>query len=321
VPKALKIVAALMVAVASAAIGWFGVKWWQDSQTSADPGPSLSPSPTTSEIAYVTLTFDADALRAEASAIIPRPVCGEEWVGTAASANGVTLSATAGLEDVDGNDQLVISAGFGLEGDDPIAFVSAEADYIVTRNGVVVSPDWGAEYVPAYFVAATSSETPAGASVSLSGPTLCDVADELAAIWADVDFETATAEDIAAAQALSDAFNAQNASLPSGEYKIYAVAPVTLGETAAIARALSDEGVANIGTLSYSIGNSPLGADERIVPYCTDETDANGDVVVRNCDVPADVLLEVLTRDVPAAYVVEGDTALAVSEPVTIVVE
>ena len=31
VPKALKIVAAVMVALASATIGWFGVKWYQDS--------------------------------------------------------------------------------------------------------------------------------------------------------------------------------------------------------------------------------------------------------------------------------------------------
>ena len=43
-------------------------------------------------------------------------------------------------------------------------------------------------------------------------------------------------------------------------------------------------------------------------------------VVARNCDVPADVLQDVLARDVPAAYVVTAAPALAVSEPVTITV-
>ena len=49
-----------------------------------------------------------------------------------------------------------------------------------------------------------------------------------------------------------------------------------LGEAAAIARALSEEGVNDIGTLTYSIGDSPLGQDPRLDTYCTDETNAAG---------------------------------------------
>ena len=320
-PKALKIVAALMVALASAAIGWFGVKWYQDSRPIAAPSNTASPSPTASDIEYVRLTFSVDAVTQEVEGLLPRPECGAEWSGESTAANGVTLQLTAGLETTGDGDHITISSSFVPAGADPVAFLGAEGDYIVTRDGVVVSPDWGAEYVPQYYVVSQGTETAAGDGVTLTGPTLCDVADELAEIWANVDFATASDEDIAAAQAASDAFNEAHASLAPGEYKIYAVAPVMLGEPAAIARALSGEGITNIGTLSYSIGDSPLGDDERIADYCEDERDAAGNVVARNCNVPSEVLEEVLARDVPAAYVVDGAPALAVSEPITIVVE
>lgn len=320
-PKALKIAAALMVALASATIGWFGVKWWQDSQATAAPVISGSPKPDTSEIAYVHLTFDLDNVTAQVSDLLPRPVCGEPWDGATTGANGVTLSVTAQKDAAGDIQQVDISAGFSPEGADPVAFLGAEADYIVTRDGVVVSPDWGAEYVPQYYVASTGIATSTGDGVTLSGPTLCDVADQLAEIWADIDFSSATDEEIAAAQEASDAFNAEHASLPPGEYKIFAVAPVMLGEPAAIARALSEEGVNDIGTLAYSIGDSPLGSDPRIVDYCSDEQDSTGEVVARNCDVPSDVLTEVLARDVPAAYVIDGAPTLAVSEPVVVIID
>ena len=319
-PKALKIVAAVMVALASAAIGWFGVKWYQASRP-ADPAiPSASPSSTTSAIAYVHLTFDLSAVTHEVGDLLPHPQCGDDWAMEPSTANGVTLTADAQVITDDGVDRLTIGANFAAEGDDPVAFLGAESDYVVTRDGKVVSPGWGAEYVPQYYVAVPGSTTSAGDGVTLTGPTLCDVADQLAQIWADVDFATATDEDIAAAQAATDAFNAAHATLPPGEYKVYAVAPIVLGEPAAIARALSEEGVTNIGTLAYSIGDSVLGSDPRLDPYCSDESDADGNVVARNCDVPQDVLAEVLARDVPSAYVIDGPPALAVSEPVTITI-
>lgn len=319
-PRALKIVAALMVALASAAIGWFGVKWWQDAHPVAEPSPSASSTPTATAIAYVRLTFDVSKVSKAASAVMQHPACGDKWSGEEAAANSVVITADADLKSTDGVDTLTIGSAYTPKGQDPVAFVGAEGYYIVTRDGVVVSPDWGGEYVPQYFVAIPGSKTPAGEGVSLTGPTLCDVADELAQIWANIDFDTASPEDIQAAQDATDAFNAEHASLPAGEYKIYAVAPIIVGEPAAIARALNDEGVDDIGTLSYSIGDTPLANDERLDPYCTDQQSGEGDEVLRVCDVPQDVLNDVLSRDVPQEYVVDGAPALAVSAPVTITI-
>ena len=318
-PKGLKFVAAVMVAVASAAIGWFGVKWWQDTQDIA--APTVSPSPTTSDVAYVRLSFSVGDVVSQVSRLIPHPACGESWAADSAEVNGVKISASAQETHRDGVQSISITAGYSPAGSQPVPFLGAEGDFIVTRDGVIVSPDWGAEFVPQYYVAAAGAPTAAGSGVTLTGAALCDVADDLSAIWSSVDFETANPEDIEAAQAAADAFTAEHAQLPPGEYKIYAVAPVMLGEAAAIARALSDEGVNNVGTLSYSIGESPLADDPRIAQYCEDEKDPTGQVVARNCAVPNDVLTDVLTRDVPAAYVVDGAPALAVSEPVVIVID
>jgi len=322
VPKSLKIVAALVVVCASAAIGWFGVKWWQGSQQAVAPiPPSGSPSPTTTPIATVRLTFDLDEVNSAAGAVLVTPACGDEWAGAPTEANGVSLKATADIRDSEDGpwQEMVLSSAFEADGG-PLAFLANEGDYIVTRNGVVVSPDWGAEFVPQYVVA-DGTGTSTGTEVILTGATLCDVADGLSEIWAEVDFSTATPEEIQAAQEKADAFNAEHASLPPGEYRIYATAPIIVGEAAAIARALSEEGVENVGTLAYSIGETPLANDDRLTPYCTDLVDSVGEPIGRDCDVPTDVLREVLTRDVPLAYVVTGQPGLAVSQPIVIQVD
>ena len=108
--------------------------------------------------------------------------------------------ADASLRSQNGVDELDISAGYKTTSNDPLAFLATEGNFIVTRNGVVVSPDWGAEYVPQYFVAQAGTITPTTDGATLTGSSLCDVADQLSAIWDNIDFATATPEDIAAAQ-------------------------------------------------------------------------------------------------------------------------
>lgn len=320
-PKPLKIVAALLVASASAAAGWYGVKWWQASQV-AEPAPmvTVSPSPTATPIPTVHLTFDLAALTAAVEPLMERPQCGDTWDGSATAANGITPVTDASLRSANGVDELEISAGYKTTSNDPLAFLATDGNFIVTRDGIVVSPDWGADYVPQYFVAQAGTITPTSGGATLTGSTLCDVGDQLSAIWQNIDFATATPEDIAAAQKLTDEFNAAHAALPPGEYKIYAWSPIVLGEPAAIARALMEEGVNDIGTLAYSIGNTPFAGDPRLSPFCEDQTDTDGTVVGRNCDVPANVLKEVIAQDVPQSYVVDGPPALAISAPTVVTI-
>jgi len=318
VPRPLKFVAALLVACASAAVGWYGVKWWQAGQVISAPIVTTTPSPSATPIATMRLTFDLAALTTAVDPLLTRPECGDAWDGSATAANGIAAVAGASMRSENGVDELDITAGYKTASNDPIAFLATEGNFIVTRNGVVVSPDWGAEYVPQYFVAQAGTITTTSDGATLTGSSLCDVADQLSAIWDSIDFTTATAEDIAAAQQLTNDFNAAHAALPPGEYKIYSWSPVVLGEPAAIARALTEEGVNDIGTLAYSIGSSPLADDPRLSPYCVDEMDDFGNAVARRCDVPAAVLQDVIARDVPASYVVEGPPAVALSAPTVI---
>jgi hypothetical protein len=321
VQKPVKIVAAVVVACASAAVGWYGVKWWQAGQVVAAPATvTATPSPSTTPIATIHLTFDLEALTAAVQPLIEQPQCGDTFTGTATPANGITPVADASLRTVDGVDEIDINAGYKTASNDPLAFLATEGNYIVTRNGVVVSPDWGTDYIPQYFVAQAGTITPTSDGVMLTGSTLCDVADQLNAIWQHIDFATAKPEEIAQAQKLADAFNTAHAKLPPGEYKIYAWSPIVVGEPAAIARALTEEGINDIGTLAYTIGNSPLADDPRLTPYCTNQTDDAGAVIGRSCDVPPVVLKEVIARDVPVSYVVGGAPALAISEPTIVTI-
>jgi len=47
--------------------------------------------------------------------------------------------------------------------------------------------------------------------------------------------------------------------------------------------------------------------------HCTDQSDAEGNLLSRNCDVPEDVLAEILTRDVPVEYIADIPPAVAFS--------
>lgn len=322
-PKPLKVLAAVLVACASAAVGWFGVKWWQGQQeVLAEPTTSATPSDTASAPPSDTtrLTFDLAALTAEAAAVMPTVTCGDTFEPEATEGNAITAVARASTRSADGIDTLTLSGGY-TTAPDPLGFVATEGTFVVTLDGVVVSPDWGGEYVPQYYVAQPGDVQSTAAALQLTGSAFCGVADELASIWESIDFSTATPEQIAEAQAAAEAFTMEHAALPAGEYKIYMLAPIAVDEPAAIARTLYEEGVNDLGTLAFTIGDSPLGDDPRLEPYCTDVVDGEGALITRQCDVPQDVLMDVIARDVPNSFIVPGEMALAVSEPVVITVD
>ena len=308
--KFLLVVAAIMVASASAAAGWFGVKAWKDAQTPTATDPTAIPTATSGQT--VTLTFRRSEVVASAADLFSPPECGETWTPPSSEANGVLPKVDASLRQVDGVDTVTVVPGYTTS-TAGIGFLASEGNVIVTRDDVVVTPEWGAEFIPEYFVASKNETTLTQNNVEFTGTTLCDVAADLNAIWDGFDWSNATDEELQAKQDETAAFNAAHTALPPGTYRVYQYSPIILGEPAAIARVLTEEGVTGLSTLQYTIGYSILADDERVAPYCTDTVDEQGTVTARNCDVPEDVLAEVLEREVPVEYIADVPPAEAFS--------
>ena len=311
--KGLMAVGAIAVAGLSAAIGWYGVQWL----TSSDDDPIAAPTATPdAPVPTLPLTFNLDDVEAQATGLFTAPTCGDTWSEDSATVHGVIPQ----VDVTTGATRVSATVSFANTNDVLTAFLAQEGQMIITRDDVVVTPDWGSEFVPELFVTTSGAAAPASDVIQFTGATLCDTAAELSAIWDDFDWAGASEQDIAARQQQAEQFEADNASLPPGEYKVYAWTPVILGEPAAAARALLEEGFTNLAHLQYTAGYSPLQEDPRIQDYCDQSQTPDGQTELL-CDVPQDVLAEVLTRDVPTHYVVEGDAAVAISEPATFTVE
>lgn len=306
-------VGAVAIAGLSAAVGWYGVQLLTGEGEAPVAEPSSTP---TADLPTVPLTFDLTEVESQASGLFNPPACGEEWSAEATAANGV-------IPEVDvtrGEMSASATVTFTSEDEALTAFLAQEGQLIITRDGVVVTPDWGSEFVPDLFVTSTDTTAPSSDSIEFTGATLCDTAAELSAIWDDFDWSGATEEQIASRQQEAEDFEAANADLPPGDYEVYAWTPVILGEPAAAARALAEEGVTGLAYLQYTAGYSAIRDDPRIDNHCEESETPDGQSEML-CDVPQDVLAEVLTRDVPEHYVVDAPAAVAISEPATFTVE
>lgn len=310
--KGLMAVGAIAIAGLSAAVGWYGVQALTNTEAPVAE-PSGSPSP---DGATVSVTFNLDEVEAQAGDLFTPPLCGEDWSAEAAAANGVLPQ----VEVVQGAMSASATVSFASEDEALTAFLAQEGQLIITRDGVVVTPDWGTEFVPDLFAASAENPAPSADSIDFNGATLCDTAAELSAIWDDFDWSGASEEQIAARQQEALEFEAENSDLPPGDYQVYAWTPVILGEPAAAARALVEEGVTQLAYLQYTAGYSAIQDDPRIADYCEDSRTPDGQSE-RLCDVPQDVLAEVLRRDVPEHYVIDAPAAVAISEPATFTVE
>ncbi len=309
--KGLMVVGAITVAGASAAVGWFGVKWLVSSDAPSAAAPSETPAGATVELAY-----DLEDIESAADGLFTPPACGETWTAEPQSAHGIIPVVT--VESADG--AAAARVAFTSEAEGITAFLAQQGQLIVTRDDVVVTPEWGSEFVPELIM--TAGETPSAQSDSyaITGSSLCDVADEMSALWDDFDWDNATDEEITERYEEVAAFESEHAELPAGEYKVYAWSPVIQGEAAAIARELTEEGLTDLALLQYTAGYSAIAGDERIAPYCEESETPDGQTELL-CDVPQDVLTDVLTRDVPESYVVDAAPTVAISEAFTFTVE
>ncbi len=306
-------VGAVAIAGLSAAVGWYGVKLLTADAASPSHDPSA---PATADGPTVSLTFNLTEVEEEAAGLFTPPACGAAWSAEPTVANGVIPEVAVTLQEMSAS----ATVTFTSEDDALTAFLAQEGQLIITRDGVVVTPDWGSEFVPDLFVTSTDTAAPTSDSIEFTGATLCDTAAELSAIWDDFEWSGASDEEIGARQQEAADFERENSDLPPGDYEVYAWTPVIQGEPAAAARALLNEGMTGLAYLQYTAGYSSIKDDPRIADHCrASETPDGQDEML--CDVPQDVLAEVLTRDVPKHYVVDNPAAVAISQPATFTIE
>ncbi|MDE0571849.1 hypothetical protein ON058_00270 [Demequina sp. B12] len=306
------VVGAVAIAGASAAVGWFGVKWlFAPEDTAASGDPTTAPAGPT-----VPLTFDLAQVVADGQELFTPPACGEEWTAQVTPGNQITPI----VEVENSASGASARVAFTSESDGISAFLAQSGGIIVTRDDVVVTPNWGTEFVPQLFITAGTSPSTPGPDLDMTGASLCDIADELNSILSEFNWEDATQEEIDAQYAIAAEFEAEHQDLPAGNYKVYAWSPIIMGEPAASARVLAEEGITDLALLQYTAGYSPLASDERIAPYC-DENDTPDGGTELLCDVPQDVLMEVLERDVPESYIVDAEPTIAISEAYEFTVE
>jgi hypothetical protein len=313
--KALIAVSAVIIASASAAIGWFGVQWLGIGSNDPMPeNPVASGSPTAAPADTVPLSWSLSAASGLVAGLFETPDCGAEWSSSATETYGIVpvVTATADAESATVSASVTLTAS----SEELQSFLATTSNVIVTRDGIVVTPAWGPEFVPELHQAATGSDSDASTPVVFGASELCDREEEFNALFDGFDFGGATDEELAAQQAKIDEWNAANSEFPAGEYKVYAWTPVEFGTQAAIASVLYDEGISDLAYLQYTAAYSPIADDPRIAPYCQD-----GSAGDRLCDIPEDVLAEVLTRNVPTSAIVDRDPAVVISEAAVFVVE
>ncbi|WP_062077595.1 hypothetical protein [Demequina globuliformis] len=303
--KGLMAVGAVALAGASAAVGWFGVQFLfapESSDTAAEGSDAPSG-------ATVPLTFDLAQVVEHGDGLFTPPACGETWSAEPTPGNGVMPVVEVTQNDSGASARVA----FTSQSEGITAFLAQEGQVVVTRDDVVVTPDWGSEFAPELFITTDEVTAAPGAQLDMSGASLCDVASELDSILSDFDWENATEDEINAQYEKAAQFEQDNADLPAGEYKVYAWSPIIMGEQAAVARKLAEEGITDLALLQYTAGYSPIAQDERIQPYCEENETPEGTTELL-CDVPQEVLLEVLERDVPESYIVDNEPTVAISE-------
>ncbi|WP_152648020.1 hypothetical protein [Demequina sediminicola] len=309
--KGLMVVGGIALASASAAIGWFGVQWlFQPDDTSASAESTEPAGPTT------PLSYDLSQVLANGEDLFSPPQCGETWTSEVTPGNTVVPIVNVTTTD----SGATANVAFTSDAEGVTAFLAQTGQLIVTRDDVVVTPNWGSEFVPELYMTTGDTQTAPGPDLEMTGASLCDVADELNSILADIDWENSTQEEIDAQYAKAAEFEAEHETLPAGDYKVYAWSPIIRGEQAAVARTLFEEGVTDVSLLQYTAGYSALSEDERIQPYCDEAETPDGGTELL-CDVPQDVLIEVLERDVPESYIVDAEPAVAISEAFAFTIE
>ncbi len=292
-----------LAAVAAVAVaGWFGLNHLPNLGKSAEaPSASASPSAT-----GLLVTWNPEPDYKEAVASFHYPKCGETFAPSAEAVGGVTPSPKGTPQtDATYGDSLLVADGFASDDGKLTPLLAAPNMFVATLDDKVVytvSPEyWGMSF----FAANTPNAN--GSMIGFSASNLCDA--QVAAKALSEKMQGLSDDD---QTKMWDLFAKEWRDFPPGTYKIYQVTPMVFGEQAALGQAFAVEGVMDTWNLSSDISYTKLAEDPRVAPYCTGSWDV-GDFA---CKPPADVLKEVLTRQIDPTTINSTDPGVGISEPI-----
>lgn len=279
-------------------------------------GPTASASPSANP-SLVAVTWNPGPDVDAAVAGYDWPECGETFAPAARSVGGVTpMPRYEGHRtEPDWGDWYEFGAGFESEDGARRGLLASGTSFVVTRNDVVVYT----QAMPDASVDLFTSGMRNAAAMGIDRSSLCDAQEAWQAKYGNIDWDALTQEEQEALSLEMTAFREQLGAMEPGTYKVYLVTPLVFGEQAALAQQFALDGVDGLSTLEYNIAYTPLAADPRVAPYCSVAVGLDGSE--RTCDVPADVLSEVLTLDLDPATIVDVAPGMGISAPLEFEVE
>jgi len=240
------------------------------------------------------------------------PECGDEFKPTAQSVGGLTPEARATIQNEPGYGAwFILNPNFVGDSEAKEPVLADPTMYVITLDHEVVYTS-RQEFVGMELYHTNSAIMSPKFGVSRSD--FCDARvdfEEMIKDFKEFNWDTATSEEKNAWDKAWRDFEKRWSDFEPGTYRLYYVTPMVFGEQLALAEAFAADGVDSLQELSMDIGSTELSRDDRVAPYCSGSRDA-GDWT---CQVPPDVLREVLTREIDLAKVREVAPGIGISVP------
>lgn len=299
--------------VAVGAAGWAALNYLPALGVASADGTTASASPSST---LVSVTWNPEPEYDKAVAGFHWPQCGEEFAPAAQAVDGITAVPALGTLSEGGGGFLDIQENFTAEDGEPRWLLAQQGSYVVTEDDIVVySAGDGYQGVDYYTTGLINGQR----SYGIWAANSCEAREELTALqdeyFGDGSNSLPADEEEEYEEALNEIFTKYEQFTP-GTYKIYLVTPVILGEQAALAEAFSDAGISSVNGIESDITWSDLSDDDRVGPYCVGSRNA-GDL---QCNIPPDVLRDVLTMEVDPANIDAADGGVAISAPIELTV-
>jgi len=291
-------------------------------------GSSSTPSPSP---ALVALTWDPAPDLARATENLVLPACGDEWAPEPVAVNGATpVTLTSDWMELSWPG-IPIAQTFDFGTGEPAELLYLPHVYVITLDGVVVGVrDVDArplradlmEYAPPLLMNSAGS-------VALSGASTCAGQEAFRNQFGDADFEAMTWRESAEFDQATWQFYEDWEALAPGTYQVYSVVPMVFGEQAALGGELVkspgevlDDTLNRYGFILTRLSDLRRMDEGAVISdplYCDSVLDDTG-YEWTECDVPAEVVTKMLTREIDPARIGVAAYGVGISAPLEIVI-